>query len=200
MLKRLPFSNHRDLSSHFNISCARWKRTKWFGLSLHFSPKPYFTLLVNLIQCWNVQESWFCQCVHTKKSSINPSPPKESPKKRQTYTDHHIMVWRSKTQWTSLILDVVVFCLTDGRYLNRIGCTVCTMYMDIWQWHSMTCWHFPAFRVTLNLTVCICVYTCVCMHVCLCKQMIFIHLCLCCVHLLCAPSTWGLRLLEGQFP
>ena len=90
------------------------------------------------------------------------------------------MVWCSKSQWTSLILDVVVFCLTDGRYLNRIGCTVCTMYnMDIWQWHPMTCWHFPAFRVTVNPTECICVYTCVCVHMCLCKQMIFVHLCLC---------------------
>ena len=53
------------------------------------------------------------------------------------------------------------------------------MYMDIGQWHPMTCWHFPAFRVTLNPTVCICVYTCVCAQMCLCKQMIFVHLCLC---------------------
>ena len=68
MVKRLPISNYRDLSSHIKISCPRWKRTKWLGFSLHFSPEPYITFLVNLIQCWNVQESWFCRCDHTKKS------------------------------------------------------------------------------------------------------------------------------------
>ena len=69
------------------------------------------------------------------------------------------------------------------------------MYMDFWQWHPMTCRHFPAFRVTLNPTVCICVYTCVCVQMCLCKPMIFVHLCLCTpVFALCTPTMRSFHL------